>query len=146
MKEEKENVVKIADKHQVIWDAFNTIFPILWSKEKIKTKTEIQAFLDAINDFWVAYIDNCEGSVATKICLLVMHAKWYLRRYGTIGFFTEDTLESIHAIVNRLAKMYASLDKTRRGTQILRTMASRKSEMLNHVQEETKKHGEKGKK
>jgi len=143
--EEKEKVFEIANKHQVIWDAFNTILPILRSKEKIETESEIQSFLDAINDFWVAYIENCDGSVTTKIHLLVMHAKWYLRTYGTIGFFTEDALESIHAIVNRLAKTYASLDKTRRGTQILRAMASRKSEMLDRVQEETKKYGEKGK-
>jgi di/tripeptidase len=115
-------------------------------KKKIESETEIQAFLDAINDFWVAYIDNCDGSVTTKIHLLVMHAEWYLRTYGTIGFFTEDALESIHAIVNRLAKTYAALDKTRRGTQILRAMASRKSEMLDRVKEETEKYGEKGKK
>jgi hypothetical protein len=42
--------------------------------------------------------------------------------------------------------MYAALDKTWRGTQILRAMASRRSEMLDGVQEETKKYGEKGKK
>jgi hypothetical protein len=144
--EETEKVNEIANKHEVIWDAFNTILPILRSKEKIETETEIQSFLDAIKDFWVAYVENCDGSVTTKIHLLVVHAERYLRTYGTIGFFTEDALESIHAIVNRLAVRYAALDKTRRGTQILRAMASRKSEMLDRVKEETEKYGEKGKK
>ena len=143
--EEKESVIDISNRHQVIWDAFNAILPVLRSKEKIETETEIQAILDAINDFWVAYVDNCEGSVTTKLHLLIAHAKWYLLTYGTIGFFTEDALESIHAIVNWLAITYAALDKTRRGTQILRAMASRKSEMLDRVQGETKKYGEKGK-
>jgi hypothetical protein len=142
--EEKESVIDIANRHQVIWDSFNAILPVLRSKEKIETE-KIQAILDDINDFWVAYIDNCEGSVTTKLHLLIAHAKWYLLTYGTIGFFTEDALESIHAIVNRLAVTYAALDKTRRGTQILRAMASRKSEMLDRVQVETKKYGEKGK-
>jgi hypothetical protein len=39
--EEKGSVFDIANRHQVIWDAFNTILPILWSKEKIGTETEI---------------------------------------------------------------------------------------------------------
>jgi hypothetical protein len=61
--EEKESVIDISNRYQVIWDACNAILPVLRSKEKTETETEIQAILDAINDFWVAYVDNCEGSV-----------------------------------------------------------------------------------
>jgi len=34
-----------------------------------------------------------------------------LDKYGTVGLFTEDSLDSIHAIVNQLARRYASLEQ-----------------------------------
>ncbi len=49
-----------------------------------------------------------------------------LFRYGTLGFFAEDSMESIHAIVNALARIFAALDMKRRLVQIMRGLASRK--------------------
>jgi hypothetical protein len=66
-----------------------------------------------------------------------------LKLYGTIGFFAEDSMESIHAIVNTLANQFASLDKNRRCTQVLRVLASRKTcSMANTVEKKEKSLGD----
>jgi hypothetical protein len=46
--------------------------------------------------------------------------------YGTIGIFAEDAMESIHAIINELARRYAPLDATRRTKQTVRALGGRK--------------------
>ena len=52
--------------------------------------------------------------------------KHLLEIYGTVGLFAEDAMESIHAIINGLARRYCALDATRRTTQIARSLESRK--------------------
>ncbi len=79
--------------------------------------------IDAFND---AYVDKCKGTITIKMYHLVHHLKEVLEKYGTIGLFTEDAMESIHAIVNELARQYSLLDYTRRAQQTVRVLASRK--------------------
>jgi hypothetical protein len=57
---------------------------------------------------------------------LVHHLKEVLAKYGTIGLFTEDSMESIHAIVNELTWRYSFFNYTRRAQQTARVLASRK--------------------
>jgi hypothetical protein len=52
--------------------------------------------------------------------------KRLLEMYGTIGLFSEDAMESIHAVVNALARRYAALDTERRVIQSTRSMEGRK--------------------
>lgn len=65
-----------------------------------------------------------------------------LKLYGTIGFFAEDSMESIHAIVNALANQFAALDKSRRCTQVLRVLASRKMSSMDIAVEKQEKYGD----
>jgi hypothetical protein len=39
----------------------------------------------------------------------VHHLKEVLAKYGTIGLFTEDSMECIHAIVNELEATYTGI-------------------------------------
>jgi hypothetical protein len=45
-----------------------------------------------------------------KIHMLVHHFIEMLDRYGSIGLFAEDGIESIHAVINTIAQQYAYLD------------------------------------
>jgi hypothetical protein len=58
--------------------------------------------------------------------LLNEHVERLLDRYGVIGFFSEDAMESIHVIVNALARRYTALDATRKVKQVNRALESRK--------------------
>jgi hypothetical protein len=49
-----------------------------------------------------------------------------LESYDTVGPFPKDAMESIHAIVNALARQYAALNATRKLKQINRALESRK--------------------
>jgi len=71
-------------------------------------------------------IDDSAGSVTIKIHQLVDHTAKQLTEYGTIGLLAEDSVESIHAIVNVLARWYATLDSNRRSTQVMRALTMRK--------------------
>jgi hypothetical protein len=52
--------------------------------------------------------------------------KRLLEFYDTIGLFPEDVMESIHAIVNALARRYAALDAERMVIQSTRSFEGRK--------------------
>ena len=51
-------------------------------------------------------------------------------------------MESIHAIVNALANQFAALDKSRRCTQVLRVLASRKTRSMDVAVEKKDKYGD----
>jgi hypothetical protein len=51
--------------------------------------------------------------------------KHLLETYGTIGIFAEDAMESIHVIINELARRYTPHDATRRVKQVVRSLSGR---------------------
>jgi hypothetical protein len=95
------------------------------SVTKLNSKQK-RFLLDDIDLYWDLYIDICDGSVTPTLHLLKEHVKRLLEMYGTIGLFSEDAMESIHAVVNALARRYAALDTERRVIQSTRSMEGRK--------------------
>jgi hypothetical protein len=109
----------------LIWINLANLLPSFRSVRKL-SQEEKDDLLDDIQTYWDSYIDNCSGSITTKVHLLKEHVKRLLEFYGTVGLFAEDAMESIHAIINGLARRYCALDKKRRTTQIVRGVEGRK--------------------
>jgi hypothetical protein len=101
----------------------------LRSVRKLSRK-EKDDLLDDIKTYWDSYIDNCSSSVTPKVHLLKEHVERLLEFYDTVGLFAEDAMESIHAIINALARRYCALDATRRTKQIARSLEGRKRTSL----------------
>jgi hypothetical protein len=122
----KEKVNKIADTHEPIFEAFANLLPLFRSPSLLSEADRGQLKSD-ISAFYNAYLaDGSSGSTTIKIHHLVFHTTEVLDTYGTIGFWAEDAVESIHAIVNVLSRRYAALDPSRRATQIMRASEARK--------------------
>jgi len=143
--EQNEVVKKALDdvvvRHKQIFKLFGQVVPNFRST-RLLDETQREELLEAINEFWEAYIGLSKGSITTKIHFLVHHTELMLKLYGTIGFFAEDSMESIHAIVNALANQFAALDKSRRCTQVLRVLASRKMSSMDIAVEKQEKYGD----
>jgi hypothetical protein len=116
----------IVGRHEKILCAFSKVVP-LFRASRLLTSFERATLLEAIDSFWELYNSNYTGSITIKIHHIFHHCREMLIRYGTIGLFAEDGMESIHAIVNFLAHQYAALDGERRATQIIRQTSGRKS-------------------
>ena len=71
--------------------------------------------------------------------MLVFHTRKLLETYGTVGFWAEDSIESIHAIVNTLAHQNAALDRKRRAVQVLRGLEGRKQRKTAEMEAKAKK-------
>jgi hypothetical protein len=50
---------------------------------------------------------------------LFSHVKARLKKYGIVGLFAEDSLEVIHALVNRIVSAFQSLDGDHQTKQAL---------------------------
>jgi hypothetical protein len=115
---------RLMENHALIFDMLReTLFrsPSLLSEaDRGQLKSDISAFYNAY------LADGSSGSTTIKIHHLVFHTTEVLDTYGTIGFWAEDAVESIHAIVNVLSRRYAALDPSRRATQIMRASEARK--------------------
>jgi hypothetical protein len=58
--------------------------------------------------------------------LLFAHLEDRLKTYCTIGLFSKDIMESIRAVVNKLERVYASLDRERKTKAILQSLEATK--------------------
>jgi hypothetical protein len=58
--------------------------------------------------------------------LLFAHLQHHIDKYHAIGLFSEDSMKSIHAIINRLDHVYASLDSEWKPKAILKLLTARK--------------------
>jgi len=123
--EEKAKIEDIATRYNRILGAFSHIAPS-FRAARLLSMAERASLISDVQEFWDEYILHSDGSVTIKIHMLVHHFLEMLKRYGTIGLFAEDGMESIHAVINTLARQYASLDPKRRATQIIRQTAGRK--------------------
>jgi hypothetical protein len=121
----ESEIGEICSRYEDIFGAFSEIIPLLRSS-RLLSPLERSSLLSSIAAFYDAYVQKCKGTITIKMHHLVHHLKEVLANYGTIGLFTEDAMESIHAIVNELARRYSSLDYTRRAKQTVRVLASRK--------------------
>ena len=143
--EEKAKIEGIATRYDKILGAFSRIAPS-FRAARLLSMPERASLVADVKEFWEEYILHSNGSVTIKIHMLVHHFLEMMDRYGTIGLFAEDGMESIHALVNTLARQYASLDPTRRVTQIVRQAAGRKRTTTKKETETMEQKGEQKKK
>ena len=139
----KEKLEDIAARHENIFTHFARIVPSFRSIRLLDEDAR-EELLEAIKQFWEAYIACSTGSVTIKMHFLVHHTELMLNLFGTIGFFAEDSMESIHAIVNRLAIRFAAIDKRGRCIQVLRVLAARKTQSTTAAVEKKEVHGVEG--
>jgi hypothetical protein len=62
--------------------------------------------------------------------LLFAHHETRLPAYGTVVLCVEDSMESIHAMVNRLSRVYSSLDGERKTHCIVKSITASKQQLL----------------
>jgi hypothetical protein len=109
----KRLVESMATAHEKIFMHFSKVVPKFRST-RLLSLDERTELMEDIDNFWNAYIDNPSGgSVTSKLHFLRHRTRWMLELYGTLGFFAEDSIESIHAMVNRLASRFQALDSRR---------------------------------
>jgi hypothetical protein len=61
---------------------------------------------------------------------LVCHSKDILSRYGTLGIFSEDPLKYMHAMVNSIYRVFASLDGTRQHLSVIQVVFVKSERLL----------------
>lgn len=62
--------------------------------------------------------------------LLFAHHETRLPAYGTVVLCVEDSMESIHAMANRLSGVYSSLDGERKTCCIVKSLTASKQQLL----------------
>jgi hypothetical protein len=62
--------------------------------------------------------------------LLFAHLQDRLSAYHTVNLFSEDSMESIHAVINRLDRVYASLDSEWKTKAILQSITATKKQSV----------------
>jgi hypothetical protein len=116
---------------QVVSD-FETVFQLFYSVVKTfrstrkLTEEEQSGLLSDIKKFGEAYFSKTIGSQTPKLHHLFNHVHYFLVTYGTVGFFAEDAVESIHAIFNTNSRRFAALPSKKRAHQVFMAASSRK--------------------
>jgi hypothetical protein len=104
---------KVSDAIQCyrdIFEAWAEVLPLFRSPKLLPLEDRMKLLAD-IDTFVELFIKHTrKGSITLKIHHLMDHVKKPLEETGTVGFWAEDAVESIHAIVNSLARRYASLN------------------------------------
>ena len=138
-----EEVDAICKKHLPVFEAWSAVMPLLRASRKLDD-LEQDELKENIGEFGKAHKEKIGNAFTKKMHHLLCHVAKFIDTYGTVGFFTEDALESIHARVNYFVARFASLDPERRVRQVVRSLASdKKSKMRREsrrkVNETTKK-------
>ena len=87
-----------------IWFLWQSILPAIRAARNLSPK-EIEQLESDVKSFCEVYVKNTKGSITIKIHLLSAHLMEQISLYSAIGVFCEDSLESIHAIVNLVARI-----------------------------------------
>jgi hypothetical protein len=123
------NASELIKSHHEIWESFATIAPLLRSRRKFTIREQEDLILDT-KEFGMRYKEKSSSNITYKMHLLFAHLEDRLKTYRTIGLFSEDSMESIHAVVNRLDRVYASLDSERKTKAILQSLEATKKRSL----------------
>jgi hypothetical protein len=115
----------IADKYEEVFQAWAEVLP-LFRSTKLLPEVDRELLNTNIELFIEAYLEKTQGSITVKIHHLMEHTKRLISTTGTVGFWSEDPVESIHAVFNILGRRYASLDRTKRTEQIHRALQQKK--------------------
>jgi hypothetical protein len=120
-----ETATVIIQNHFDIWESFAAIVPLLRSRRKFTPQEQHDFILDTA-EFSNQYKTKSSSNVTYKMHLLFAHMQGRLSTYHTIGLFSEDSMESIHAFINRLDRVYVSLDSERKTKAILQSITATK--------------------
>jgi hypothetical protein len=120
-----ETATVIIQNHYDIWESFAAIVPLLRSRRKFTSQEQHDLLLDT-KEFSNQYKNKSSSNVTYKMHLLFAHLQDRLSTYHTVGLFSEDSMESIHAVINRLDRVYASLDSERKTKAILQSITATK--------------------
>ena len=115
----------ITSRSHEVWFLWQSILPSIRAARKISPE-EIEQFESDIKSFCEVYIQNTKGSITIKIHLMEAHLMEQISLYGTIGVLCEDSLESIHAIVNSVARIYATTPANKWAGLVFKTLHARK--------------------
>jgi hypothetical protein len=67
---------------------------------------------------------------------LFSHVEACLKKYGTVGLFAEDSLEVIHALVNRIVAAFQYLDGDRQTKQVLHVLLAESTRAMKRQRRE----------
>jgi len=132
----RDSASALINNYYDIWDSFASIVPQLRSTRKLSVEQQ-EDLLSDTEAFAKINTTKTKESVIYKMHILFDHLKERLTRYGTVGFRAEDSNEAIHAVVNKLDKVYAALDQTRKTVCILQSIKATSQRSL--AQQEQKK-------
>ena len=101
-----------------LFESWGKIVP-LFRASRLLSRSERESLIAEINNFAsVAKIANI--SITMKMHHLIHHAQHIaLEAYNAIGYFAEDALESIHALVIKYCNRFSQMDGDRQGKQVL---------------------------
>jgi hypothetical protein len=127
--EEKRRVLDIIRKHRPIWIAFYKVAPLIRSSRKLSALEQDQLIAN-IDLFAQEYKNRSTENITIKMHWLVCHSKDLLFRYGTLGLFSEDSLESTHTMVNSICRVFASPDGERQHLSVIRAIFVKSERLL----------------
>jgi hypothetical protein len=106
-----------------VWDCFAKIVPLLHSTRTLEM-TERADMIAYIEEFGELFTKNTMKNPTPKMHSLFSHFEACLKKFGTVGLFAEDSIEVIHALVNRIVAAFQSLDVDRQTKQLIRFLSS----------------------
>jgi hypothetical protein len=86
--------------------------------------TERSDIIACIEEFGELFTKNTTKNPTPKMDSLFSHVEACYKKYSTVDFFAEDSLEIIHALVNRIVAEFQSLDGDRQTEQVLRFLSA----------------------
>jgi hypothetical protein len=97
--------------------------PLIWSTRKLEVveRTDLLAYN---KEFGELFIKNTTKNPTPKMHSLFTHCEYSLHTYGSVGLFAEDSIEVIHAMVNRIVGVLQSLDGDRQTNQVLHFLSA----------------------
>lgn len=116
-------VEKCLARHKTCMEAFADAVPLLRSS-RLLSEDDRNALLKNVDEFKKAY-EAHDASITVKLHQLFAHLITLLTKYGSVGLFGEDVIESLHAVVNSLGRTYSALDGRRRVIQVMRSLVAK---------------------
>jgi hypothetical protein len=94
-----------------------------------------------IEEFGELFTRNTTKNPTPKMHSLFSHVEAYLKKYDSVGLFAEESLEVIHALVNRIVAVFQSLDGDRQTKQVLHFLSAESTRAMKRQRREMVKKG-----
>ena len=120
-----EKLQSITMRFREVWNLWKSILPTVRAARKLSSE-EIEQLNVDVEAFCKTYKEKTNGSITIKLHILAAHLAEQIATFGTIGMFCEDSLESIHAIVNSVARVYSMAPPKERAGLVFKSLHARK--------------------